>query len=380
MGKEIEWDADLPRFGKRTQNGKQSYVIQYRVGGVTRRLKIGNAAVLTITKARDLARKKLAEVELGGDPAAARAQSRRDARHTLKSTVADYLDARKPPAVRERTYTEIHRYLNQHWSPLHATPINTIVRRDVAAEITKMTSKNGAVAADHALSALSGLFAWAMGQGLVEVNPCVGVNKPHDSKPRDRVLSVDELAAIWRAAEGHYGAILRLLIATGCRKSEIGDLRRAEVDADSRTINIPAERMKAGKPHSVWLPPFAWAVLEPMVADDRDYIFGRNGRSGYGGWAKSKAALDRRLGQSIMRPWVVHDTRRGVASGMGDLGIQPHIIECILAHRSGFRAGVGGTYNRSPYEKEVRAALALWSDHVRALVERSERKVIPLRV
>ena len=70
-----------------------------------------------------------------------------------------------------------------------------------------------------------------------------------------------------------------------------------------------------------------------------------------------------------MGPWTVHDIRRSVASGMGDIGVAPHIVEIILAHRSGFRRGVAGVYNKSGYEKEVRAALLLWSGHVQALVE-----------
>ena len=64
---------------------------------------------------------------------------------------------------------------------------------------------------------------------------------------------------------------------------------------------------------------------------------------------------------------------------MADLGVQPHIVEVILNHHSGFRSGVSGTYNRSPYEREVKAALALWADHVCALVEGGERKVVALR-
>jgi hypothetical protein len=60
---------------------------------------------------------------------------------------------------------------------------------------------------------------------------------------------------------------------------------------------------------------------------------------------------------------------------MADLGVQPHVIECVLNHAGGFRSGVTSVYNRSPYANEVRAALALWEDHIRALVDGSERKV-----
>jgi hypothetical protein len=64
---------------------------------------------------------------------------------------------------------------------------------------------------------------------------------------------------------------------------------------------------------------------------------------------------------------------------MADLGVQPHIIEQLLNHHSGHKAGPAGIYNRSSYEREVKAALALWSDHVRTLVEGGERKVVPMR-
>ena len=62
---------------------------------------------------------------------------------------------------------------------------------------------------------------------------------------------------------------------------------------------------------------------------------------------------------------------------MADIGIAPHIIEEILNHVSGHKAGVSGIYNRSSYDREVRAALALWEDHLRSIVDGGERKVLP---
>jgi hypothetical protein len=64
---------------------------------------------------------------------------------------------------------------------------------------------------------------------------------------------------------------------------------------------------------------------------------------------------------------------------MCDLGVAPHVVEQILNHQSGHRSGVRGVYNRSSYEREVRAALALWADHIRKLVEGGERKIVPMR-
>jgi len=73
---------------------------------------------------------------------------------------------------------------------------------------------------------------------------------------------------------------------------------------------------------------------------------------------------------------VLHDIRRSVATRMADLGVQPHIIEAVLNHQSGHKAGIAGVYNRSPYEREVRNALAMWHDHLRSLIEGGERKVL----
>jgi hypothetical protein len=56
--------------------------------------------------------------------------------------------------------------------------------------------------------------------------------------------------------------------------------------------------------------------------------------------------------------------------------VQPHIIEAVLNHYSGYRSGTHGTYNRAPYEQQIRAALASWNDHLRSLIEGGRRKVL----
>jgi integrase len=105
----------------------------------------------------------------------------------------------------------------------------------------------------------------------------------------------------------------------------------------------------------------------------RDRLFGTSAAEGFSGWSKAKAALDRRCG---VAEWTVHDLRRSAATHMADIGVQPHVIEQILNHQSGHRAGVAGVYNRSPYEREVKQALSLWEDHINALVTGGERKVL----
>jgi len=106
----------------------------------------------------------------------------------------------------------------------------------------------------------------------------------------------------------------------------------------------------------------------------RDHLFGARSRDGFTIWDKSKQELDVRANVS---DWTVHDLRRTTATKLADIGVQPHIIEQILNHQSGHKAGPAGVYIRSNYERETRTALALWEDHLTALITGDERKVVP---
>jgi integrase len=154
-------------------------------------------------------------------------------------------------------------------------------------------------------------------------------------------------------------------------------LRRPEVDLEETVITLPPDRTKNGRPHEVPLSKLALAIVKsrPPRAG-RDFLFGdgpRNGsdrQGGFQGWSKSKAALDR---QAVIGPWRLHDVRRTVATRMAELGVQPHVIEAVLNHISGHKAGVAGIYNRSSYAAEKRTALELWGKHVQVLIEGENR-------
>ena len=208
-------------------------------------------------------------------------------------------------------------------------------------------------------------------------NPVIGTPDRKEPPPRERVLTDSELTAIWQTCgEDDYGKVLRLLILTGCRRQEVGSMSWSELDPDAGTWTIPATRTKNGRQHTLPLPPAAWAIIDSVPRRlARDFLFGVHSKLGYNGWHDGKAELDQKLGDQVAS-WRVHDLRRTVATRMADNGITPHVIEAILNHQSGHRAGVAGVYNRSSYANEVRAALALWADHVRSLVEGGERKVV----
>jgi integrase len=376
----IYFDDDMPGFGIRLRvSGAQvrrSWVAQYRSSGRTRRVLLGSAELLNVEQARAAAKKVLARVTLGHDPQAEKIARRQKDTHSLKGIVADYL-AFKQRTVRPRTYGEIVRYLTGHFfKPLHNIPIDQITRKDVAARLTKITLENGSITASRARIALSGFYAWAMGQGLAEANPVIGTTRPQEAKPRERVLDDDELARVWKAcSDDAFGKVIRLLILTGARRAEVGGMQWSELDFERGTWVIPAERVKNGRQHTLPLTPLAISIIESVPRRvGRGHLFGTRSDGGLSHW-HAKAELDQRL---TIKPWRVHDLRRTLATRLCDLGIAPHVVEQILNHQSGHRAGIVGVYNRSSYEREVKAALALWSDHVRALVESGKRKIVAM--
>ena len=379
----IEWDDQLAGFGLRLRaNGDRvgrSYVAQYRAGGHTRRIRIGAFEKLSAEEARKAAKKVLAQVEIGGDPQTERRNRRLAESHALKAIVDMFLAAKKP-IVRASTYRGLEGYLaGPHFKPLHTTPINEITRRDVAQRITKIITENGSPSARRARAALSALYAWAMGHGLTETNPVVGTLAPADAKPRERVLSDAEIVALWRACgDDQFGTIVKLLLLTGCRRMEICGLRWSELDMEIGILRLPRERTKNGRAHILPLPPMALDIIAavPRIAM-RDHLFGERSDLGFTQWG-DKRDLDKRLVGKVAA-WTLHDLRRTCATGMANIGVQPHIIEAVLNHVSGHKVGVAGIYNRSSYEREVKAALAMWAEHVRALTEGGEKKIVPLR-
>jgi integrase len=377
----IHFDDAMPGFGFRLRRSggqvRRSWIVQYRRVGGTRRILLGSAEVLSAETARAQAKKVLAKVALGEDPQAERIDTRAKAKFTLRAIADDYLAA-KQTTVRPRTFTEAQRYLTgPYFKPLHNMPVDQIARRDVAARLLIIARESGSVTASRARTALSALFAWAMGEGLAQTNPVVGTNQPKEPPSRSRVLDDAELAAVWHACrEDDIGRIVRLLMLTGARRSEVGGMAWCEIDLERGTWTIPGNRTKNHREHTLPLPALAQSIIAsvPQMVN-RDCLFGERASGGFTSWAHGKAAVDARVSGQV-RPWTLHDLRRSVATGMATLGAQPHIIEQVLNHQSGHKAGIAGVYNRSPYEREVKAALALWADHLRTIIGGGERKVL----
>jgi integrase len=262
---------------------------------------------------------------------------------TLGDLVPKYLDSRKGD-LRQRSHAEAERYLKRTWKPLHSQLIDAITRQNIVTIIDELPHK---VAADRARMALSGLYGWAIERGVCDANPTMNIKARAQNGSRTRVLTEAELAEVWKGClDDDHGRIVRLLILTGQRRAEIGDLAWPEADLDNRQIELPELRTKNGRPHIVPLSAMALAILKDTPrTEERDLVFGI-GAGGFSGWSKAKAELDARIaagrkkaGTKPMTPWVLHDLRRSFVTHISERGFaQSHVIEALVNHISGAMA------------------------------------------
>jgi integrase len=353
--------------------GSRRWVFFYRYGGALKRIGIGDGSAMNLADARKRAREHRVALDDGDDPAIERITKRAASALTFAAVTDDYLAA-KAPGMKPRTLAEYDRTLRQTLEPLHRLPLASVQRPLVATTLRTIAKERGGIASNRARATLSSFFSWAVGEGLAEINPIIGTNKAAKEEPRDRVLSDGELVKSWNATAGSaYGRIVRLLLLTGQRRDEIGSLRWSEIEQadkpEKALIALPGSRTKNGRPHDVPLSALALAELkaQPEIVG-RDLVFG-SGDGGFSGWSKAKAALDEACG--VKSAWRLHDLRRTCATRMADLGVQPHVIEAVLNHISGHKAGVAGIYNRATYAAEKRAALDLWASHLQVEIAKA---------
>ena len=377
----IYFDSELPGFGLRIRaGGSRVWVAQFKVGRRVRRIKLGTSPALDPGKARAEAKQILAAVHLGRDPATEKQDLRAAAAETIGSLLPAYLEHRRG-MLKPRSFVEVERHLTRDARSLHARPVADVDRRAIAVLLAEITKDNSARVAGAVRASLSRFFTWALREGLIETNPVSFTNRPPAAEPRIRVLSDPELAAIWHAAgDGHYGAIVRLLMLTGARRDEIASLRWSEIDLGEVLVSLPGSRTKSGVEQQIPLTVPALEILAGQPrrttsdGESRDLIFGY-GQGGFALWSKSKMELDARLAPPIA-DWRLHDFRRSLSTAMHErLGVAPWIVESVLGHIAGYKAGVAGVYNRALYLEQKTAALTAWADHLMTVVAGADTNV-----
>lgn len=370
------WDTVVQGFGVRRQKDGAYYYLRFRRNGVQYMRSIGpHGSPWTPELARNEAKKLLGLAVSGNDPFAKSVPA-----EAFGHEVRRYLTKRKS-ALKRRTFEELERHLTNHALPLHRLRLSELDRRTIALRLAEVETASGPTARNRVRASLSTFFNWAVREGLLNANPVTGTARADERGARERVLTQEELAGLWSVlpaeGNGQFADIVRLLLLTGQRREEIGSLRWSEVDPDRGLIILPSERTKNRRQHEVPLSRQALAILERQPnRKGREHIFGI-GEAGFSGWSNCKARLDRAIltkrktadrRAKPLASWHLHDLRRTAATGMAELGVLPHIIEAILNHVSGHKAGVAGIYNRAKYADEMRSALQRWADHIDALI------------
>jgi integrase len=360
--------------------GAKSWAYRYRVGGKSRKLTLGTFPTIDVAKARSLCSAAALKTKAGGDPARDH-KSAQSADDTFEKVARLFVERYARP--KNRTWAQSARWLGlaageggslvltgkgaiAKWG---GRKIGTIQRTDVIRLLDEMVDQCNPISANRLLAAVRKLFNWAEARYGLTNNPCHRVEMPGSETARDRVLTDDELAAVWRATtglSGYFESVVKLLILTGQRRSEVAGMEWRELDLAAKLWKLPRGRVKNDTGHEVPLSAQSLAVIEsvPRIAN-RTLVFTTTGETPISGFWKAKIDID---GASGVDGWTFHDLRRTAASGMARLGVSLPVIEKILNHSSGTFRGVVGVYQRHSFAEEKRAALDLWGAHVARLV------------
>jgi integrase len=377
----LVFDGELPGFGIRvTSSGSKVFLVQYMAPAGKRRVRIGPFGVLTVDQARREAKALLGDVARGIDPVVLR-QAAADAERRAKAEAAftfghliDTWAAARNGDRRESYLREAVLCLKRNMTLWWDRPASSITLQEAVRRLDELKQAKGAVAANRTLAYARAAYSWGCKRQTLASNPLKGIEQPGREKPRERVLTPDELGAIWRACDilsPSFAAFVRTLMLTLQRREEVGGMQWSELDdMQAPTVwTVPGVRAKNGKRHLVHLSQSVRTILRarPKIAGNvHVFASGRYGQhvSAYG---TAKQVLQRELS---LPDWRFHDFRRSGVTALAELGVPPHVADKLLNHVSGSIQGVAAVYQRHEFLTERRAALDAWAEIVAAAAQR----------
>jgi integrase len=349
---------------------------------------------MPLARAREIAREWRSDISRGVDPKIKEAERRRAEERRRADTFEACFEAFAEDHLSTlRTGKAVKDAVWKHAYPQWAgRPISEIRRADIN-DLIKSLRKEAPIAANRLLSYLKKFFSWTVDEELLESSPAAAVKKPAKENKRDRVLSEDEIRAIWHACGelGAFGRAIRLMLLTGQRRNEIGRMTWVEIDVKQKIWTLARERTKADRAHEVPLSDLALSVIAECPKFG-DFVFstGRNEPAKndtkaklkpISGWSKAKKRLDQLALQKVqaveseqgaqhaLADWHLHDLRRTCATYLAKLGTDRIVISKILNHAEG---GVTGVYERHRYDDEKRRALDAWAARLTGIIEGTE--------
>jgi integrase len=373
-GREDVADTVVPGLLLRSYaSGRRTYALEARYPRHPKnpaRRELGNVAVTSLEEARGKACRWLELIAHGIDPevelerekqAALRAQ-RGTFAHVWEAFWAQHaskLDKAKEAGRAGAAFLRL-------WGHRSAAEIEPAEIADYFRSIAGKPAE-----ARNRLGHLRRMYSWAIGSGGfgLNANPCA-VLKPADligrKEGRDRILADDEIRRVWSAADeaGYpFGAIVRMLLLTGQRLSEVGEASWPEIDFDKVLWTIPAPRMKMDRAHVVPLAADTVELLRSLPRFSGPYIFTTtDGRRPFAGFSHAKRRLDAASG---VQAWVLHDIRRTMRTHLSALPVTDMVRELVIAHA---KPGLHKVYDLHSYETEKREALQLWERRLRGIL------------
>lgn len=384
------WDSQISGFGVEiTSSGNRSYIFQYRMGGrgiTPRRITIGrHGNPWTVEGARQEAQNYLELVRKGVDPRALKEDRLKKAENQKQTETLLEFSAYTNFFFDQYIYKkgikrsdEIARIFERDLIPvLSGRQIHDIAKREFISIFDKIGERSPSTA-NKAYRWLRVMLNWAEKLDDIAKSPLKGLDEPFPETARERFLSDAEIVKVWRASDelGYpFGAMVKLLIATGQRRNEVARMEWSELDLKNAVWNIPGVRNKNGDPHMVPLNGIARDTLNKIMSGigrQSNFVLTTTGRSPISGYSKAKTRLDAILtaksdGSEAMPAWTFHDLRRSVATGCQRLGVPTDHIEALLNH-SGNKSSLVRTYQRHHYAAEKAAGLDIWSDHLASLL------------
>jgi integrase len=353
------WDSSLKGFGVRClESGTKTFIVLIASG---RRQSIGRYPIISLADARTEAKRILAEKALG----------KVRPTHTAFEDARDAFLKECESRLRPITVKLYRRHLATHYA-FGRKGVGDITPREIVRNLNALNDRPSEK--EHAARIGRTFFTWCVGQHIIDRSPMETIAKPPVGPSRERVLSEEELKAVYKAArtaKTGFHRLICLLIHTGCRRGEMTALKWAYIGSD--TISLPAEITKNRRSHAFPIGPATQALLAsfPRV-EGNPYVFPSSREHVRGkpsavmtGYSAAKHAFDEACG---VTGWTLHDLRRTFSTGLADLDVPPHIIERLLNHASGEISGVAATYNRSRYARPMREAVEKWEAHLAALL------------
>ena len=376
-GQRVVWDGGLPRFGLRlAAGGSRSWVVKYKVRGRSRWLTLGTYPLVPLTDARSKAKEALATVVQGADPVGER-RAEREA-PTFEDLAREYIERHAQPKKRSWKADErmLQKYVPASWC---AMPAQTITRRQVR-DLLDTIAGRAPIQANRVLALLRKVWNFGIKRDLVETNPCALLDRPAPEHQRDRVLTADELRAVWKAFEGEdeqTAALFKLYLLTAQRGGELRAMEWSELDLDAGSWVIPAEKAKNKLAHRVPLSPPAVTLLRDLRerANGSPWVFPSRSESGH---HEVLHKATERVRERSGVDFVPHDLRRTVATFLtSEVGVSRLVVSKLLNH---VEPGVTKVYDRASYDREKRAALNSWAAKLEQIVsgEAARAKVVPL--